>query len=261
MTKITILGCGASGGVPTIGNNWGQCDPNEPRNQRGRASILVQSDTGTIVVDTGPDFRYQLNREDVRRVDAVLYTHAHSDHIAGIDEVRSFQRRYKSSIPAYGNKSTMSELQERFAYMFSSDEKGYYPQALESFIFEEKDYGREHVIAGIPFIPFEQDHATCISLGYRFGDVAYSTDMINLSDASIQALQGTKIWIADGAGYYFDKITVHANISRLLELNEKVGAEKVYVTHLSLSMDYKELLDRLPEGFFPCYDGLSFDIP
>ena len=257
--KITVLGCGASAGVPAIGNNWGTCDPKEPKNNRTRASIALQSGETTLVVDTGPDLRQQLNREDIQRVTAILYTHAHGDHVAGIDELRSFQRRYKTSIPIYGNKATIEELEDRFAYMFENKFEGFYPKVLDSNIFSETDFGMPRDIGDITFIPFEQDHNTCISLGYRFGGIGYSTDMINLNETSIEALKGIKTWIVDGAGYFFDTITVHANVQRVLELNEKIGAERVFLTHLSLVMDYQEMCEKLPENFYPCYDGLTFE--
>lgn len=257
--KITILGCGASSGVPALGNNWGKCDPHEPKNNRTRASIVVQSENTTLLVDTGPDLRLQLNREDIQSVTAILYTHAHGDHVAGIDELRSFQRRYKTSIPIFGNEETVEELQQRFAYMFHNKFEGFYPKVLEPNIFSGDDYGMPQTIGDITFIPFEQDHATCVSLGYRFGEIGYSTDMINLEDKAIETLKGIRTWIVDGAGYFSDTITVHANIARVQALSEKIGVEQVYLTHLPITMDYQELREGLPEHFYPCYDGLSFE--
>lgn len=256
--KIKILGCGASGGVPAIGNNWGTCDPNEPRNNRTRASIAVQSETTNLVIDTGPDFRCQLNREDIQNVDAIIYTHAHGDHVAGIDELRSFQRRYKKSIPVYGNETTLNELEYRFEYMFKDTSDGLYPRVLTPSIFTDEDFGQEKIIGDIPFIPFEQDHTTCKTLGFRFGDLAYCTDMVRLDEKAINVIKGVKTWIVDGSGHYQADNIVHASIPQIIKMNEIIGAQEVYFTHLTLMMDYKELMNDLPEGFYPCYDGLHF---
>ena len=255
--KITILGCGASGGVPAVGNNWGKCDPNEPKNNRTRASIAIQSKETNLIVDTGPDFRLQMNRANIEDLDAILYTHAHADHIAGIDDLRSIQRRYKKSMPAYGNQATLDELQDRFGYMFK-DVNSLYLKVLDAFILSENDFGKTMQIGDIELTPFEQDHASCKTLGFRFKNLAYSTDMIDLNDASIEALQGIDTWIIDGAGYFGNPITAHANINRVQELNEKVGAANIYLTHLSLMMDYNDMLEKLPDGMLPCYDGMEF---
>jgi phosphoribosyl 1,2-cyclic phosphate phosphodiesterase len=254
---LRILGCGASGGVPAIGNFWGNCDPTEPKNNRTRASVVVQSKDACLVVDTGPDFRQQLNREDIQDIDAVLYTHAHGDHVAGIDELRSFQRRFKKQIPVYGDQKTLDEIQQRFGYMFKDFESLYQAVMLPN-IFAEKNFSKQYEVAGIPFIPYKQDHYTCTSLGFRFGDISYSTDMVELDSAARDVVRGSRIWIVDGAGYYFEGSPVHASIPKIMEMNEDIGAEQVYLTHLSLLMDYQELCDKLPKGYYPCYDGLSF---
>lgn len=256
--KLTVLGCGASAGVPAIGNFWGACDPHEPKNQRSRASVAVQSATSTLVIDTGPDFRSQLNRENIQQIDGVLYTHPHGDHVGGIDDLRTFQRRYRRSIPAYSHADTMRELEARFDYMFEA-KHNLYPQAVEPHSFLPSDYGQIQTLAGIPFIPFEQDHTTCTSLGFRFGDIAYSTDMFELSDVAYEALQGVRVWIVDGAGHYSENAVVHASIPQIMEMNKKIGATEIYLTHLTLMMDYQELVRTLPHGTYPCYDGLVFE--
>ncbi len=255
---LKILGCGASGGVPAIGNYWGECDPSEPKNNRTRSSIAVMSDDSCVVVDTGPDFRQQLNRENIQSIDAVLYTHAHGDHVAGMDELRSFQRRYKRQVPVYGHVDTILELQDRYAYMFKDLAGGLYPSVMDPYIFRDDEYCKPFDVAGIPFIPFKQDHHTCVSLGFRFGDIAYCTDMVDLEQQSIEAIKGVKTWIVDGAGKYSLTSPVHAPIPKIIEMNKEIQAEEVYLTHLSLIMDYQTLRDELPKGYYPCYDGLEF---
>ena len=254
--KITIMGCGNSSGTPSIGNHWGNCDPHEPRNLRTRPSVAVQSEDTTIVIDTGTDFREQINRTDIKAVDAVLYTHSHGDHIHGIDELRVFRYRFGSYVPIYGNRVSIEELQERFSYLFV-ERAAIYPKVLEPHIIENKDFCHPMTVGDITCIPYEQDHGTCKSLGYRFGDTAYSTDMVDMDHASIETLKGIKCWIVDAAAYKLEKNPVHANLKKIYELNEIIEAEQVYITHLSNQMDYQTMIKELPEGYAPAYDGLE----
>lgn len=256
--KITILGCGNSAGVPSIGNYWGNCDPAEPRNRRTRPGIAVQSAATTIIIDTGPDIRDQMNREDIRNLDAVLYTHAHGDHVCGIDDLRLFRLRNKKYVDIYGSRETLSELQMRFNYMFI-EQAAIYPKVLNPHIIEPDHYGLTMKIGDIEFIPFEQDHGTCRSLGFRFGDAAYSTDFVRLEDKALDVLRGVKTWIADAAGYKMEKNIVHVTLPQLMDMNDQVGAERVILTHMSTAMDYQTLLKELPAGYEPAYDGLSFN--
>ena len=255
---LTILGCGNSTGVPAIGNYWGDCDPKEPRNTRLRSSILLQTQTTSIVVDTGPDFRQQLNRENVQTLDAVLYSHAHSDHINGIDELRIISYRRKALMGIYGNKATLTELEDRFNYLFEGNNNHrLYPPVVEPV---EVEYGKTQKIGDIGFVPFEQDHGMCKSVGYRFGDTAYCVDILNLDQMAINTLKGIKTLIIDSAGYNHTDCVAHANLETIYKLNKQIGAAQVYLTSLTLSMDYKTLLEELVEGYKPSYDGLSLSV-
>ncbi len=254
--KFTILGCGNSTGVPAIGNVWGACDPNESKNRRTRCSLLVESATTKIVIDTGPDFHAQLTRHNIQAIDAVLYTHAHSDHMAGIDDIRAITFRRKSVTPVFGSRETMDELTRLYDYLFFGGKSKIYPPILEHHIFE---YENKIQVGDIEFSTFAMDHGTCVSTGYRFGDFAYATDFLRLDDRAVAALKGVKVWIADAAGYKETGNKVHANLETLYALNQKIGAEQVYLTSLSLSMDYKTLCAELPPGFAPAWDGLVID--
>lgn len=256
--RITILGCGNSTGVPAIGNHWGACDPDEPRNRRLRASILVQSGETALVVDTGPDFREQINRTGIKTVNAVLYSHAHGDHAHGIDDLRVIRHRNGALVPVYGNAQTLKELKERFHYMFEGGNHALYPPILQPQAFAPEDFGRIHRIGDIGFIPFEQDHGSCISVGYRFGDTGYSPDMKTLDAKAIDTLKGVKTWIADCAAYKDNANSVHASLDAVFEMNRAIGAERVYLTSLSVAMDYETLKKEIPEGYEPCHDSLSF---
>ena len=253
---ITVLGCGNSTGVPSIGNYWGACDPNEPKNTRTRSSIAVQTADTTIIIDTGPNFREQINREDIRKIDGVFYTHAHSDHVNGIDELRVIRFRNDGLVPVFLNEETYENLKSRFHYMFDGGKIDLYPPILEPNVFKSADYGHVQRFYDIEFIPFIQDHGTIESVGYRFGDFAYSVDMLNLDDAAIQTLQGIKTWIVDCAAYKKPN-AVHAGIDRIYELNDKIGAETVILSSLSLGMDYQTLCKELKDGYVPAYDGMK----
>lgn len=255
--KITVLGCGDSAGVPRIGGDWGNCDASNPKNRRTRPSIMVQSSTTTIVVDTGPDFGLQLTRENIQKIDAVLYTHDHADHITGIDELRIIQGRVGHKIPIYLDDLTHRILSERYAYIFTQTSK-YYPEVVEPNIFKDSNFGQVCRIGDIDFIPFQQDHGQGnLSLGFRFGDFAYSTDMCDLDDKALSVLKGVKIWIADCADFAQGHGTLHADFPTVQRLNESVGAEKVYLTHLKMFYDYNVMASELPDGYSPAFDGMK----
>ncbi len=258
---LTILGCGNSTGVPAIGNYWGSCDATEPKNTRTRSSALIQTATTALMIDTGPDFRQQLNRENISDIDAVLFTHHHSDHTTGIDELRVLKfRNKKEHIPVYGNKYTLHDLQMRCEYLFTGGNHKLYPPIVKPIEIAPESYGKPLQIGDIEYIPFEQDHGSCMSVGYRFGDTAYSLDVLTLDDTAIKTLKGIKNWIVDCAAYKDNSNAVHAGLDTIFALNKKIGAENVFLSSLSLSMDYKILCKELPQGYKPCYDGLKLNI-
>ena len=254
--KVTILGCGNSTGVPSIGNYWGECDPNEPKNNRTRSSIAVQSDKTTLIIDTGPNFREQINRENITKIDGVLYTHAHSDHVNGIDELRVIRFRNQARVPVYANKETFADLEHRFDYMFKGGKIDLYPPMLDPLELNNDHFGHVQSFKDIEFIPFIQDHGTIETVGYRFGDFAYSVDMKTLDNTAIKALKGIKTWLVDCAAYKKPN-AVHAGIDTIYELNEQIGADNVILTSLSLSMDYQTMRKELKDGYIPAYDGLK----
>lgn len=256
---ITILGCGDSAGVPRAGGDWGACDSQNPRNFRMRSSIAVQSSNTNILVDTGPDFRIQTARENILNISAVLYTHHHADHVNGIDELRSYYRRSPQQIPLYADITTQVFLQSAFGYIFTQ-ENSFYPAVARFETIQDDSLGTLQTIGDIDFIPFLQDHGKGIrSLGYRFGDVAYSTDMHDLPAAAIDVLQGTKTWIVDGADFLLPTSGFHPNRAEIVALAEKVQPQKIFLTHLGFKLDYYELKNMCPDNFEPAYDGLRID--
>ena len=243
--------------MPAIGNHWGKCDPAEPRNRRLRAAAAIRSADTTLVIDTGPDVREQVNRAGISSIDAVLYTHAHGDHVNGIDDLRALRVRTKKLIDIWGNDATIAELQDRFAYLFNDRMGGLYPQVLRPYIFA---FNAPMTIGDIEVTPFDQSHGTCRTVGFRIGDTAYSTDVIAFDSDAYAVLKGIKTWVVDAAGYKMPDNKVHMTLKNVYAANDIVGAEAIYLTHLTPGMDYRTMLDELPQGYKPAYDGLEIGI-
>ncbi len=260
--KITILGCGNSSGVPAVGNYWGNCDPNEPKNRRYKCCLAVQSDEATVIIDTGADFRQQMNDFKIESLDGVFYTHQHSDHCHGLDDLRSFYfRNDRTAIPCFAHAEALSEITERFKYLFEGGNHDYfYPKILDAHAYDSSKFGQIHSFKDIKYTPFEMNHGTCTTVGYRFGGLSYSVDMKSLDQKALDIIKGSDVWIVDGAGYDNPNNDVHADLQTLYDYNEYVQAKHVYVTCLSSLMDYRTLSANLPKGFSLAYDGLVFDI-
>lgn len=253
MMKITVLGCGSSGGVPLIGGIWGVCDPSNPRNTRTRVSILVEQGGTTLLVDTTPDLRQQLLACQLKRLDAVLYTHAHADHCHGIDELRSVNWLIQKPIDIYADATTLNDLNKRFSYIFLGAGTGnfYKPSVNPHEIVGPFSVGH------ISVTPFAQKHSATRSLGFRFGDFAYSTDVSAFDDAAFEALRGVKTWIVDCVRP--EPHPTHSHLAQTLEWIEKVKPERAFLTHMSHKMDYDTLVATLPPGVLPAYDGLIIE--
>lgn len=254
--KLTILGCGNSTGVPAAGNHWGACDPAEPKNRRSRCSVAVQTDVTTIIVDTGPDFREQMNRADIKQIEAVFYSHAHSDHMNGIDDLRGYVFRQKNKMPVYGSDETLSDLEGYFPYMFLGGKINLYPPLLDKHVVTDRVF----TVGDITVTPFLMDHTSCMATGFRFGNTAYCVDFVRMDDKAVAALKGIETWIVDAAGYKQADTVVHANLQTIYDLNARIGAKTVILTSLSLAMDYQTLCAELPQGYVPAYDGMVLDL-
>ncbi len=254
--RVTILGCGGSGGVPLIGGDWGECDPANPRNRRLRASILVQQGDTTVVVDTTPDFRQQLLNAEVARLDAVLYTHGHADHLHGIDDLRQVTYLMGGMIPIHADVGTLTEIRRRFAYVVEEKdgESGFYKPLAQPHVID----GR-FSIGALEVVPFRQDHGfSAVTLGFRFGPVAYSTDVVALSEAAFGILDGVELWIVDCLRE--KPHPTHAHLRRTLGWIERVKPRQALLTHMNSTLDYDRLLAKCPPGVAPAYDGLVIEV-
>lgn len=256
--QITVLGCGSSTGTPSIEAGWGKCDPSNPKNRRTRPSILVQDNGKTVLVDTSPDLRQQFLRHEIKHLDAVVYTHAHADHLHGIDDLRGINRLMNASIPAYADAVTLKSIADRFGYVLE-------PLAAEATMFykstlvpHEFGHGDTFEAGGLTVTAIEQDHAYVDTYGLRFGDFAYSTDLIAMHEDGFDMLKGVKVWML---GTFTDKPhPTHLDVDRALEWCERVQPERVYLTHLSFGLDYETLQKRLPKNVFVAYDGMTIDV-
>jgi phosphoribosyl 1,2-cyclic phosphate phosphodiesterase len=260
--EFTILGCGSSGGVPRADGEWGACDPQEPKNRRTRCSLLVRrpaaagTEATTVLVDTSPDLRLQTAGAGVTRLDAVLYTHDHADQAHGIDDLRAFAIRMRRRTPCYMDAATWRTLGRRFGYIFEAE--GGYPAICDFRPLPE--HGRSWSVAGpsgeIPVVTFDQDHGGVRSVGYRFGDVAYCSDVVDLPQAAMTALTGLDVFVVDALR---DRPhPTHAHVALALEWIAALRPRRAILTNMHIDLDFHALAARLPAGVEPAYDGLAF---
>ncbi|MCC7260361.1 MAG: MBL fold metallo-hydrolase [Alphaproteobacteria bacterium] len=252
--KVTILGCGPSGGVPLIGCECPVCTSSNPKNNRTRVSILIETHGKRLLVDTPPDLRQQCLRHHIKTVDAILYTHAHADHTHGIDDARSFNYHANKLIPAYGTADTLEEIRARFAYVFKNPipQYGWFRPALEP---REIRAGESFDAEGVRVIPFDQGHgAHGTTLGFRVGDMAYTTDAKSLPDASFDVLKGIKLWIVDCLSNR--PMPTHSHLEQTLEWIARVRPERAILTHMGHELEYATLNAQLPTGVEAAFDGM-----
>ena len=259
--RLTILGCGSSGGNPRIGNDWGKCDPANPKNRRRRAAALIErrneKGSTTVLVDTGPDVREQLLSVRLRVLDGVLYTHDHADHTHGIDDLRALSYIMKRRIPVWFDAPTRDSLIGRFGYVFDGKGNGY-PPILKGNLIEGPSPIEIHGGAGaILAQPVVQQHGDIESLGFRFKNVAYSPDVSGISDASAAMLEGLDVWVVDALRHV--PHPSHFSLKEALAWIERLKPKRAILTHLLGDLDYDTLLRELPAGVEPAYDGMTVE--
>jgi phosphoribosyl 1,2-cyclic phosphate phosphodiesterase len=254
--RVTMLGCGASTGVPAIGPDWGRCDPNDRRNRRRRVSVLVEVGAVVILIDTSPDLREQLLDADIARLDAVLMTHAHADHLHGIDDLRAVNRLMRSAIPLYADRRTLDEIDRRFGYVLKPVEE---PGSFYKPTLVPHEITGPFEVRGMPIVPFVQDHGFSTTLGFRIGGFAYSTDVTELDDNAFAALEGVELWIVDCLRR--EPHPTHSHLAKTLSWIARVEPRRAVLTHMDQSLDYRELSAELPNSVEPGQDGLVIEVP
>lgn len=261
----TILGCGSSGGVPRIGHEWGACDPDNPKNRRRRCALLLTGRTDGIdertdvLIDTGCDIREQLLDADVRRLDAVLYTHDHADHLHGIDDLRVLALQSRERVNVYFSRAAEDRIMAAFGYCFASPEGSDYPPILNAHYIEP---GETLTVKGaggdIAVTAFEQEHGSITSLGFRVGRLAYSCDVSGLPDASVNALAGLDTWIVDALRP--TPHPTHFSLPETLEWIGRIAPRRAVLTNMHIDMDYRQVMDTTPDNVEPAYDGMMLDV-
>ena len=251
--KLVMLGSGTSSGVPRIGNDWGKCDPADPRNRRTRVSILVESPTTRILVDTSPDMREQLLAADVIHLDAVLWTHDHADNSHGIDDLRQIMHYRGTAVPGYGHPATMAQLRARFHYVFDG-RQGYRATV------DGQDLPADGLTIGdIAVRAVDQPHGAIYSSGFRFDhagkSVAYATDFHEMTDDMIALYAGVDLLVIDALRE--KPHPTHPHLGMSLEAIERIRPGRALLTHMDQSLDYATLAASLPAGVEPGYDGLT----
>jgi phosphoribosyl 1,2-cyclic phosphate phosphodiesterase len=250
--KIRILGCGTSTGVPKIGNDWGRCDPDEPRNRRSRSSIILDSGGETLLVDCGPDLRQQLLDADIGRIDGLIVTHDHADHCHGIDDLRPLAQALQGPVPLHARRNDLKRLQNRFEYAFA--QAGIYPPVVQAVPLDQQLAWGDAILRFV-----DQPHGGITSLGMRIEEgersAVYSIDFHELTDEMANLYQGTDVWICDCL--MRRPHPTHANLDAVLGWAGALNVGQLYLTHMGNGLDYATLVRELPDWAAPAHDGLE----
>ncbi|SDS45069.1 phosphoribosyl 1,2-cyclic phosphate phosphodiesterase [Formosa sp. Hel1_31_208] len=252
--KITFLGTGTSQGIPVIGSDHPVCLSKNPKDKRLRVSILVEWDDFTYVVDCGPDFRQQMLRAQVTKIDGVIFTHEHADHTAGLDDIRPFYFR-QGDIPFYAHKRVLGELEKRFNYIFTTENK--YPGVPSVIQHEIKN--EAFTLGNLQVLPINGYHHKLQVFGFRFNQFAYLTDMKTVASEEIEKLKGVKVLVINALR---EKEHIsHFNLSEALEFIHKIQPEKAYLTHISHYLGFHDIVQQtLPKNVYLAYDNLQIEL-
>jgi len=246
--KLIFLGCGSSQGVPQVDRlyprgNWGNCDPLEPKNNRTRSSVYIEYQGQRLLIDSTPDLRTQYLREHLSHIDSILYTHAHADHIFGMAELNTLYQTSKHKIDLCSSAEIIAKLRHHYPFYFEHN------------IFNVHPIMSNFMIGTAPVTAFNQIHSKGTSLGFRFGNLAYSTDFAGMVDGNISVLENLDTWIVD-CTWLTAKSSAHLNLECALQWYERIQPKRMILTHMGNTMDYASLCQQLPENIRPAYDGM-----
>lgn len=253
--RVTVLGCGTSSGVPQIGCDCAVCRSPDPRNQRRRCSIFIETRGQRILVDTGPDLRQQCLDAGIGEIDALIYTHAHADHVHGIDDLRSINNLIMAPVPTFADAAVFERIRERFPYVFAGGQgsHGWWRPEIAP-----HPFSGPFRIGPVEVVPFAQGHGRGTSWGLRIGGFAYSTDADQLDDRVFEIVRGIEVWIVDALRE--SPHPSHAHLSRALGWIDRAKPARAWLTHMNHEVDYADWCARLPAGVLPAHDGLVIEL-
>lgn len=259
--RATILGCGSSGGVPRIGDVWGDCDPDNPKNRRSRCSMLLEqtSEAGTtrVLIDTSPDMRSQLLATGVGQVDAVVYTHAHADHVHGLDDLRMIVFNTRKRMSVWADMPTQNDLYARFRYAFITPEGSNYPPICDMHTIEG-DVTISGAGGDISLTPLPVQHGQIKALGFRIGGLAYMPDVSDIPGATWSQLENLDLWVLDALRR--TPHPSHVHLERSLEWIERAAPKRAVLTNMHIDLDYATVAAETPDHIIPAYDGLQLTV-
>ena len=256
--RLTFLGTGTSFGVPQIGCDCAVCRSSDPRDKRTRSGAVLEASGSTILLDTPPELRLQMISAGFSKVDAVIYTHEHADHINGIDDLRIFSVRQRKPLPLYGPEETLDRLRAAFNYIFDDTVRPYEGTSKPRLSLHPVSPGQLITIAGVETLPLAFEHGHLRVFGYRFGKLAYITDIKSIPPAEREQLRGLDVLVLNAL--WWRPHPTHLSIAEAIETARQLGARRTYLTHLTHETGHSELETRLPEGIFPAYDGLTVEV-
>lgn len=259
--SFRILGCGSSGGVPRLGGHWGACDPTNPKNQRKRCSMLITRATPDgqtrVLIDTSPDLRQQLLDAEVGALDAVVYTHAHADHVHGLDDIRMIVYNMRQRLAVWADGDTGNQLLARFGYAFVQPAGSSYPPICDLNTIDG-DVTINGAGGAITLTPFEVEHGNIDALGFRIGDVAYLPDVSDIPDGVWPALEGLEYWIVDALRR--DPHPTHAHLAKTLDWIKRAAPKRAVLTNMHIDLDYQTVADETPDHIEPAFDGMTITV-
>lgn len=262
--KVVILGSGGSSGVPHIGCKCSVCLSDNVKNKRTRASLYIENQQDRILIDSSPDLRIQALSNDLDKIDGLLYTHNHADHVMGIDELKTFAHNMGGPVQTYGDSYTLGDLERRFGYIFldpaakenqcNNKANRKFPFARINLIYEDVPFA----VGSTEVLGFRQMHGQGHTLGYRIGDFAYSTDVSFFTESDLAKLQGLKLWVLSCFGY--GNYPAHLNLEQALSYVNEIKPETTILTHMGHEIEYEALSKLLPKGVLAAYDGMTFGL-